>query len=173
VLQLLQRLQPQIKETGAFRSGTEHADQCRMAGVRTFEELIAWQSSVELRDEIFKLTASGPASRNFDFRDQIRDSASSAPRNIAEGFRRFNPKEFANFANIAKGSLGETQNHLKHGLTERYLTQEDFDRVWPMACRAAAITTNLFKYLSSCRHRPNFRPSSSQSRRPPPRRARS
>ena len=81
-----------------------------MARARRFEDLIVWQLSVRIRDRVDVLVDSGPASRDFKFRDQIRDSAASAPRNISEGFLRFNPPEFAYFMSVAKSSLGETQN---------------------------------------------------------------
>jgi four helix bundle protein len=54
-------------------------------GARNHRELVAWQLADELRRLIFKSTSTGPASRDFTFRDQIRDSASSACRNTAEG----------------------------------------------------------------------------------------
>jgi four helix bundle protein len=37
---------------------------------------------------------SGGVIRDFRFRDQLRDSAASAPSNIAEGFGRYEPAEF-------------------------------------------------------------------------------
>jgi four helix bundle protein len=86
-----------------------------MPGVYRIEDLIAWQLACELRDEIFRLTASGPASRDFDFRDQIRDASSSAARNLAEGFDLFKPRLFAKHARIARGSLGETSDCLLEG----------------------------------------------------------
>jgi four helix bundle protein len=39
--------------------------------------------------------ASGPASKDVKFCNQIRDAASSATRNISEGFGRFHPGEFS------------------------------------------------------------------------------
>ena len=63
-----------------------------MRGVKRFEDLDIWQLSVELRDEINRLTDAGPVAKDFAFRNQIRDSASSAPRNIAEGVGRFRPR---------------------------------------------------------------------------------
>ena len=57
--------------------------------VRDFRDLVCWQLSYELRREVFAFTATGPAARDFKFRDQIRDSSASAPRNIAEGFGRY------------------------------------------------------------------------------------
>jgi len=42
--------------------------------------------------------------RKYEFCDQLREAARSAPTNIAEGFGRFGNKQFANFARIAKAS---------------------------------------------------------------------
>jgi len=53
---------------------------------------------------------------------QIRDAASSAPRNIAEGFGRYKPREFSQYLRIANGSLMETSNHLRDGVDRRYFT---------------------------------------------------
>src|SRR5262249_18276353 len=45
--------------------------------------------------------------RDFKHRDQIRGSSASAPSNIAEGFGRFSPAEFALFLKYARASLME------------------------------------------------------------------
>lgn len=58
-------------------------------GVRDFRDLVCWQLSHELQCEVFAFTAAGPASRDFKYRDQIRDSSAATPRDIAEGFGRF------------------------------------------------------------------------------------
>ena len=80
-----------------------------MAGARRFEDLITWQRMHELSVEIWKATDRPPASRDFDFRDQIRDASDSAQRNIAEGFGLFNPSQFVHFLDIARGSAMETK----------------------------------------------------------------
>jgi len=94
-----------------------------VAGVRCFDDLIAYQLAVGLRDAVYAMTAGTVEARDRRFRDQIRDAAASAPRNLAEGFGRFSPREFARFATIARGSITETQNHLRHGLRQRYFSQ--------------------------------------------------
>jgi four helix bundle protein len=60
---------------------------------RDFHDLLCWQLSYELKCEVFAFTAKGPASRDFKYRDQIRDSAAAAPRDISEEFRRVRPRE--------------------------------------------------------------------------------
>jgi len=124
-----------------------------MAGARRFEDLIVWQLAVEIRDRIDVLMTSGPGSRDFKFRDQIRDSAASAPRNIAEGFLRFNPSEFAYFMNIARASLGETQNHLLHGKELKYFSEKDFKELWRLTCRALKAANSLHAYLRKESHK--------------------
>ena len=114
-----------------------------------------WQLAVKIRDRIDVLMNSGPASRDFKFRDQIRDSSASAPRNIAEGFLRFNPPEFAYFLNVAKSSLGETQNHLLHGKELKYLSEREFQELWRLTCRALKAANRLHAYLRSKSAREN------------------
>ena len=96
------------------------------------EELFAWKLSAQLRDAIVALTDHGRAARDFKFRDQIRESSASAASNLSEGFYRFNPKEFAHFTNIARSSLGETKNHLDDGLKRRYLSKDEFERLYDL-----------------------------------------
>ena len=122
-----------------------------VAGVKRFEDLIAYQRTVELRDLLYDMTAGPRLSTDARFRDQVRDSASSAPRNIAEGFSRYSPREFARFTTIARGSIAETQNHLKHGLRQGYFAPPDYDRAWRISCRAMAAVGGLGRYLRSCK----------------------
>jgi four helix bundle protein len=82
---------------------------------RDFRDLVAWQLSYQLKCEVFAFTETGPAPKDFKYRDQIRDAGASAPRNISEGFGRFRPLEFARFLEFARASLMETQNHLIDG----------------------------------------------------------
>jgi four helix bundle protein len=126
------------------------AEAVGMAAVTRFEDLDAWRLSVDLRDEIDRMTETGPVARDFEFRDQIRDAAASAPRNISEGWGRFNPRENAQFVRWAKGSLAETQTHLLHGKGRRYFSEEDFERAWNLSRRAIGATTRYWQYLDSC-----------------------
>lgn len=105
-----------------------------MGGVRSFVDLIAYQRSVELRDLIYDITAGNRLETDRRFRDQIRDAACSAPRNLAEGFARFSSRDFARFAAIARGSIAETQNHLTHGLRQSYFSKDKYGAAWNLSC---------------------------------------
>jgi four helix bundle protein len=124
-----------------------------MNGIRRFEDFDAWKLSVELRDLVYRMTETGTVLEDDRFRGQIRDSAASAPRNISEGFGRFEPKDFANFTRMAKASLMETQNHLLHGSAENYFSKADYQRAWRLSKRALGATKGLHRYLRSCRGR--------------------
>ena len=112
-------------------------------GIRDFRDLVAWQLSYELKCEVFAFTANPPASKDFKYRDQIRDSSASAPRNTAEGFGRYRPAEFARFLEFARGSLVETQNHLIDGRDRGYLGAALYSRLFNLARGAHKATTNL------------------------------
>jgi four helix bundle protein len=114
-------------------------------GVRDFRDLVAWQLADELRHEVLAFTSTGPAARDFRFRDDIRASAASAPANIAEGFGRFRPLQFAHFLGIAKGSLEETQDHLLDAKDRNYIELRLFSRLWNLARAAERVTTNLLR----------------------------
>jgi len=116
-------------------------------GVRRFEDLVAWQLSSELQQEVFSFTATTPTSRDFKFCDQIRESSRSAPSNIAEGFGRYYPQEFARFLRIAVGSLNETKNHLHDGRARGYMTDTEHERLVRLCLRALKATTSLTRYL--------------------------
>jgi four helix bundle protein len=122
-----------------------------MSAVRRYEGLHAWRLATELRDAIFAATEHGPVLRNFTFRDQIRRSSSSPPANIAEGFGRFKPREFAHFMRIARGSLLETRNHLLDGRGKRYFSDEDAEHLLELQVRATIAATRLLRYLESCK----------------------
>ena len=127
-------------------------------GVSRFEDLDAWQLADAVEKEVFAFTATGPASRDFAYRDQIRDSARSAPANIAEGFGRYYPKEFRRFLRIACGSLNETRNYVHHGLDRGFLDHSQHGALVRLTRRAIAANERLQTYLENCDN-------------PPPRRA--
>ena len=122
-----------------------------MAGAKSFEELVAWQLSVELREAVLAAIQGERVSRDREFCDQIRDSARSAPRNLAEGFDKFAPREFARYARIARGSLGETKNHILEGRAREYFSAAETETLLSLQRRSQIATTRLLAYLESCR----------------------
>ena len=121
-----------------------------MAGFQKFEEIVAWQLAHELKVRVDVFLARPDFKRRFKFADQISDSVRSAPRNIAEGHMRgFKHKEFAQFLRIARGSLGETLNHLLDAYEQRLITEDELMNTERIAKRAIKATTGLIRYLES------------------------
>ena len=120
-----------------------------MAGVRHFRELVCWQLARELRVAVLRITESASARSDLRFRDQLRDAAASAPRNIAEGFGRRTHADFARFLDIARGSLMECQNHFQDALDRGYFTEGDFSNLTSLAQRTCGAVAALQRYLRS------------------------
>ena len=118
-----------------------------MATIRKFEDLAIWQTARKLSLKIFQLTETGPTSKDYRFKDQIRDSAGSAMDNIAEGFERSSQFEFVNFLSISKGSTGETRSQLHRGIDQKYFFSETVDLIKEYADLASNIS-GFIKYLN-------------------------
>jgi four helix bundle protein len=127
-----------------------------MPGVKRYEDLEAWQIADELKREMYALTETGPASRDFEFRNQIRASAASSTKNIAEGFGRFSPGDNARFVEISIASTMETKDSLKDGVDRGHFLPERVARAHQLAERSIQCSTRFIVYLKSCKK--NWRP---------------
>lgn len=118
-----------------------------MATFHRFEDLEIWQIERKLSLKVYKLTETGPASRDFKFRDQIKDSSGSAMDNIAEGFERSGQFEFVNFLSISKGSCGEVRSQLYRGIDQQYFPEDTNDLIKEYEELASKIG-GFIKYLN-------------------------
>jgi four helix bundle protein len=114
---------------------------------RTFEELEAWRLADALKKEVYRLIGAGPVARDFAFCSQIRESAASISRNLAEGFGRFRPRPFAQFVEIALGSAAETLDALKDGVDRGHFEEADIAHASDLARRTIQVSTRLAVYL--------------------------
>jgi four helix bundle protein len=62
--------------------------------------------------EVYRLTKLMPKSEEYRLVSQVLRTAASVPANIAEGNARGSRKEHAQYANIARGSLAESETFL-------------------------------------------------------------
>jgi four helix bundle protein len=120
-----------------------------MATATRFEELDVYQLAVELRRAIVRATSAGEVARDFRFVQQLRDAVRGGPRNIAEGFTREVPTEFARFLEYAKASIDETKAHVQDGYESGYFNDEDFERFLSLIRRTIAGINRLHRYLNS------------------------
>jgi four helix bundle protein len=122
-----------------------------MPGVKRYEDLEAWQIADELKREVYALTATGAAFKDFEYCNQIRDSAASSTKNIAEGFGRFNPGDNARFVEISVASTMETKDSLKDGVDRGHFTPERALHAQQLAERSIQCSTKYIVYLKSCK----------------------
>jgi four helix bundle protein len=134
----------------AWRSQLQTRRKRCMTAIRSHEELDAWRLSDALEDRVYEITSRPAARTDFDFCDDARRAARSAPANLAEGFHRYRPRDNARFVRIAIGSLGETMNHLRHAWKRKYITDEEHRDWVVLAKRARGASTSWLAYLDSC-----------------------
>jgi len=116
-------------------------------GIRDYRDLNAWKFARELERRVYAVFDASEGRVDADFCRQIRRSASSAPRNMAEGFGRFWPAEFAHKLRIAIGELRETQDHLDRAAEERWLTEIPHEEMKRLADRAIGAAIRFAEYL--------------------------
>ncbi len=80
--------------------------------VKSFKELIVWQKSIDLAQEIYSVSAQLPKKEIYGLCSQIQRSSVSISSNIAEGKKRGTKKEFIRFLGIADGSAAELETQL-------------------------------------------------------------
>ena len=120
-----------------------------MTGVKRFEDLECHQLAYQIRARILQYTRRTEVRQDYKFAHQIRDSARSAPRNLAEGFSRFNPTEIHQYASWAKASLDETKNHVVDAVESGYFTVEEGEALKDLIGRAIGKILKWMKYLDS------------------------
>ena len=141
-------------------AGTESASLPGMATVKRYRELWAWQTGDRFKLQVFDLVRSSPdASKNFKFRDQLREAARSVPANIAEGFLRFSPGDLMRFLDYALASLGEAELHLRDGIELGYFEPGTCEEAFRLARRCSTATIRLKqsqkRYLENQKNRGN------------------
>ncbi len=78
----------------------------------TYRDLIVWQRSIDLVEEVYKQSRSFPVEERYCLTVQMRRSAISVPSNIAEGQGRSTTRDFIHFLTIAYGSLRELETQV-------------------------------------------------------------
>ena len=118
-----------------------------MATIEKFEDIECWKSGRKLRHVVYQFTRRREFAADFALAGQIRRSAQSVTANIAEGFEREGNREFVQFLSQAKGSVGETKDHLYAALDENYISQTDFNTAYALAEDTTRLIGGFMSYL--------------------------
>jgi len=125
-----------------------------MTTAKRFEDLEVWQKAKELTNSIYSFSSSGPFSKDFGLRDQMRRAAVSIMSNIAEEFESQTQAIFIKYLAYAKGSAGELRAQLYIARDQGYITDEEFNATFSLAEICSKQIARFIHYLES---QPNAR----------------
>jgi len=114
---------------------------------RRFEDLLVWQKARILSKSVYQITRTKPFAKDFGLTSQAQRASASVMANIAEGFDRRGPGEFAHFLSIAKGSCAELRSHLYIALDSDYVTETEFSQLKAQAEQVSRFLHNLMSSL--------------------------
>jgi four helix bundle protein len=115
--------------------------------VSQLKELVAWQKSIDLVEEVYGLTKFYPRTQLFSLTNQTERSAVSVASNIAEGFGRGSPQDFLRFCYIARGSLFELDTQLLIASRLKYLAPENFQTMKGLIDELSKVLAGLIRSL--------------------------
>ena len=87
------------------------------------KDLDVWKRSMDLVEEIYKITSKFPSSEIYGLTSQLRRAAVSVPSNIAEGASRKGDKELLYFINVAIGSIAEIETQMLIAVRLKYISE--------------------------------------------------
>ncbi|MCL5022241.1 MAG: four helix bundle protein [Nitrospirae bacterium] len=97
--------------------------------------------------EIYRASNDGRFAKDYGLRDQLRRAAVSIMLNIAEGFARKTNKEFMQFLVVAHGSAAEVQSALYVALDQKYVSQEQFTKLYALTDHTSKMVIGFASYL--------------------------
>ncbi len=109
----------------------------------SYRDLVVWQKSMELTEEIYRLVKALPREETYGLSDQMRRAAVSVPSNIAEGHGRNSEKEFIRFLCMAKGSVFELETQIEICSRQGYFDREDLSKAVSLCTEVAKILTAM------------------------------
>ncbi|MFA6528099.1 MAG: four helix bundle protein [Candidatus Gracilibacteria bacterium] len=107
--------------------------------IRCYEDLIFWQKSIVLADEIYRITGKMPWYEEKGLVSQMQRAAVSISSNIAEGAERGNSFDYKFFLDVARGSAAELETQIK--IAEKAYKNLDF-------LQAKGLLTEVHKMLN-------------------------
>lgn len=112
-----------------------------------YKKLIVWQKADDLAYQVYLETKKFPKDEIYGITSQLRRAAISIPTNIVEGAGRQSRNERKQFANIALGSLAETEYLLEFCCRLTYLDKENYKRLENLRREVGGLLWNFYKSL--------------------------
>ncbi len=110
-----------------------------------YRGLIAWQKSMDLCEEVYRLTDGIDQSERFGLISQMQRAAVSVPSNIAEGHARGTGKDYAKHLRYARGSLAEIETQIEIAVRTGKLDRDSVRHAWSVCQDTAKLLTRLLQ----------------------------
>lgn len=113
-----------------------------------FRDLRVWQVGMDLVAKCYEVSSAFPVHEQYGLTSQIRRASVSIVLNIAEGWGRNGKAEFARFADMAFGSLTETDACFDVAVRPGYLPESNLTDARELASRLSRM---LHKFRTALR----------------------
>lgn len=120
-----------------------------MPTITRFEDIEAWRTARELTRMIYALTEQDQFAKDFGLKNQIQRASVSVISNIAESFERRTQAQFLEYLGRSKASAGEVRCQLYIALDLKYLTQDQFNKVFDLADKSSRQIARFMSYLET------------------------
>jgi len=116
-------------------------------GAKSHKDLIVWQKSMDLVEEVYRLTKFLPTDELYGLANQMKRAAVSIPSNIAEGNARHTHKEYIRFLSIARGSKSELETQIEICKRLGHLSCEQIQLAVDLCEEVGKILNTMIKKL--------------------------
>lgn len=117
--------------------------------IKNYKDLNIWKRSIEVVEDIYKITKNFPKEEIYGLTSQLRKSAVSIPSNIAEGFAKFSNKEYKQFLFISLGRFAELSTQIIIALRLGYFENKEADKLLNEIDEISKMTMSLIKKLNT------------------------
>jgi len=117
--------------------------------IKSYKDLNIWKRSIELVEDVYKITKNFPKEEIYGLTSQLRRAAVSIPSNIAEGFTRLHNKEYRQFLYISLGSCAELNTQIIISSRLSYLSNEKVNRTLNEIEEISKMIMGLIKKINT------------------------
>ena len=112
-----------------------------------FEDIDSWKEGRILCGMVYDASENVRFKNDFGLKDQIRRAAVIS--NISEGFDSRSNREFSRFLVMARRSASEVKTQLYVALDRKYISQNDFEKIYSQCDKVGKLVNGFIRFLSS------------------------
>ena len=117
--------------------------------IKNFRDLDVWQLGRKIVLRVYEMTGAFPPAEQYGLTSQMRRAAVSIPSNIAEGFNRYNNKEYRQFLYVALGSCAELETQAELSRDLGYVDEVARDALLEQTDFESRMLRNLIKKVDA------------------------